>query len=382
MAKFLPVVAGLCVLLGQAPGRPQTNPILNAGFENWTGGKPENWATTGVTWIKQSTSVRFEGAASVRFEIPATTTLPELRQTVTVTAGGVYSFSCRVLDDNPAGAVGLVISWFKGSDYLGKYASSRRSQDGPGWQEVAVSGRQAPADADAARISIKSYKTDTLSGGFLYADQAVLSGDIPLSVHLGGLEAVPVRDGIEIRWSTESEIRTCGFNVLRSGTDETFFSAVNTALIPSMGNGSSRSDYSMKDRTAVPGVMYRYSLEEVDMDGDTLLLGSVQAMRREPGPVPESSSMVGGFPNPFNPAVRIRFRIDPLTSQKRIRLDVLDAAGRRIRALAERFFEAGENETTWDGKDDSGGTVPNGVYLVRLSVPGCAFPALKLVKAE
>ncbi|MBN2201633.1 hypothetical protein JW777_06765 [bacterium] len=382
MAKLFPVAAGLILFLGQAPVRPQTNPILNAGFENWTAGKPDHWAYAGITWIKPSSTIRFEGASSVRFEVPAGATLPELRQTVSVTAGGVYSFSCRVLDENPAGAVGLVISWFKGSDYLGKYASSPRSQDQAGWQEIAVRERQAPPDADCCRVSVKTYKTDTLSGGYLYADQSMLSGDLPLSVHMGCLEAVPVRDGIEIRWSTESEVGTCGFNVLRSGTDETRFSAVNTGLIPSGGDGSARTDYRWTDRTAVPGVGYRYALEELNRDGDTLFLGMVYGMREAAGAMPDSPLFIGGFPNPFNPAVHIRFRLDPETVSRGVRFEVLDAAGRRIRTLRDGLARPGENERIWDGKDDSGRIVPAGLYLVRLAGPDPALPSLKLVKVE
>lgn len=382
MAKLFPVAAGLILFLGQAPVRPQTNPILNSGFENWTAGKPDHWAYAGITWIKPSSVIRFEGASSVRFEVPAGATLPELRQTVSVTAGGVYSFSCRVLDENPAGAVGLVISWFKGSDYLGKYASSPRSQDQPGWQEVAVLDKQAPPDADGARVSVKTYKTDTLSGGYLYADQSILSGDFPLSVHMGRLEAVPVRDGIEIRWSTESEVRICGFNVLRSESGESRFLAVNRGLIPSGGNGSSGADYRWKDKLAVPGITYRYGLEEVDFDGDTLLLGMVSGIRETEGVMPDSPSFIGGFPNPFNPSVRIRFRLDSESVSRSVRIEVLDAKGRRIRTLQGSPVRWGENERVWDGRDDSGATVAAGMYLVRVAGTGPALPGLKLMKVE
>jgi hypothetical protein len=382
MAKLFPVTAALFILSWQAAGQAQTNPILNPGFENWTGGKPENWAYAGITWIKKSTSEKAEGSASARFEIPAGTTLPELRQNIGITGGGVYSFSCRVLDNVPNGQVGLVISWFKGSEYLNKYAASPRSRDLGDWQEISVSGKPAPSEADIARISIKAYKSDTLSGGFLYADQAVFGGDVPLSVHLGSFEAAPIRDGIEIRWSTESESNTCGFNVLRSDSEGVSFSPLNTALVPSRGNGSSRSDYRLTDREAAPGILYRYALEELEMDGDTLWLGTAEGRRRKTGLLPETASLIGGYPNPFNPAVRIRFRVDPVTAGGRVRLVVLNTMGKRIRTLADRFFDAGENEIGWNGRDDSGGRVPAGVYLVRMESTDGMIPSLKLVKVE
>jgi hypothetical protein len=382
MAKLFPVTAGLFILAWQAAGQAQTNPILNPGFERWTGGKPENWAYSGITWIKKSTTEKFEGAASVGFELPPGTTLPELRQNVGIAGGGVYSFSCRVLDNTPGGQVGLVISWFKGSEYLNKYSASPRSQDRGDWQEISVGVKQAPPEADVARLSIKTYKADASSGGFLYADQAVFYGDVPLSVHLGSFEAVPVREGIEIRWATESESNTCGFNVLRSDSDGEAFTALNPTLIPSRGCGSSGSVYSLTDRNVMAGTIYRYALEELNADGDTLLLGTVQGTRKKTGPMPETPLLIGVYPNPLHPAARIRFRVDPSTAERRVRLVVLDAAGRRIRTLADRSFEAGENELHWDGRDDSGRTTPAGVYLIRMESFEEWIPAIKAVKVE
>ena len=47
-------------------------------------------------------------------------------------------------------------------------------------------------------------------------------------------------------------------------------------------------------------------------------------------------------------------------------LEVFDASGRLVRALASGSFAAGEHAPPWDGRDRDGRTLPNGVYFARL----------------
>jgi flagellar hook assembly protein FlgD len=55
----------------------------------------------------------------------------------------------------------------------------------------------------------------------------------------------------------------------------------------------------------------------------------------------------------------------------RVRVNIYDVAGRRVRTLADRIFPAGEQELPWDGTDDAGHRVGRGVYFVRSSnTPG------------
>lgn len=72
-------------------------------------------------------------------------------------------------------------------------------------------------------------------------------------------------------------------------------------------------------------------------------------------------------PNPFNPETTLRFE---LRRGGVARLDVYDLAGRHVRSLEERFFDAGEHETVWRGRDASGQRVASGVYIVRLQGDG------------
>jgi hypothetical protein len=51
-------------------------------------------------------------------------------------------------------------------------------------------------------------------------------------------------------------------------------------------------------------------------------------------------------------------------------LEVLDVSGRRVKLLAQGYFEAGEENTVrWDRTDAAGTRVPNGIYWYRLRTP-------------
>jgi hypothetical protein len=51
----------------------------------------------------------------------------------------------------------------------------------------------------------------------------------------------------------------------------------------------------------------------------------------------------------------------------RVQVNIFDVAGRKIRTLADRVFDAGEVKLVWDGTDDAGAKVGRGVYFVRSS---------------
>jgi hypothetical protein len=71
-------------------------------------------------------------------------------------------------------------------------------------------------------------------------------------------------------------------------------------------------------------------------------------------------------PNPCVSGTRIAFS---LASAASVRLEVLDAAGRRVRTLARGVLPAGGQSVSWDGRSESGSRVPAGVYFVHLSTP-------------
>ncbi len=72
-------------------------------------------------------------------------------------------------------------------------------------------------------------------------------------------------------------------------------------------------------------------------------------------------------PNPFNPRTTVEFF---LSRPGHTRLEIYDLRGRRVRRLLDAALVAGDHAEVWDGRDDEGGTVPSGVYFIRLEADG------------
>ena len=97
--------------------------------------------------------------------------------------------------------------------------------------------------------------------------------------------------------------------------------------------------------------------------------------------VPETAAAaprLDNHPNPFNPSTRLRYA---LAGPGRVRLDVFDQRGARLRTLVDTREAAGEHAVDWDGRDDAGRRLASGVYLARLeSAEGSALRRLVLIR--
>jgi hypothetical protein len=83
------------------------------------------------------------------------------------------------------------------------------------------------------------------------------------------------------------------------------------------------------------------------------------------GPVPEAHGVIElqAAPNPFNPATSLHF---VLPEGGPVRVEIFDAAGRRVARLLDANLDAGPQVVAWNGRTHAGGAAPSGVYLARL----------------
>lgn len=83
-------------------------------------------------------------------------------------------------------------------------------------------------------------------------------------------------------------------------------------------------------------------------------------------------------PNPFDRGTTISYQ---LPAPGKVRLCVYNTAGQLVRRLADGYQVAGAHAVGWDGRDDSGRRVANGVYLCRLeTASGSVARKMTLVK--
>lgn len=157
-----------------------------------------------------------------------------------------------------------------------------------------------------------------------------------------------------------------GINLFAAGGDGVFLSSDNGNNWSSVGTGLTAGVLSLALST----------------DGSTLLAGtSAYGVWKRPlsemiqtgtgiGEMTAISGAItlhGNLPNPFRQSTTIRYA---LPKAMPVQLTVYDVTGRTVRTLLNGMQLAGEGAVMWDGRNESGTQVGDGVYLYRLEAGG------------
>ena len=98
-----------------------------------------------------------------------------------------------------------------------------------------------------------------------------------LPVTLSGFQAIQVGEQVEVLWTTASEINNAGFNILRSEQKTGKpYTRLNPKIIQGTGTSSEQHTYRFIDKTAKPGVIYYYQIEDISYDGKKQRLATVR----------------------------------------------------------------------------------------------------------
>ncbi|MFH1160812.1 MAG: agmatine deiminase family protein [bacterium] len=103
------------------------------------------------------------------------------------------------------------------------------------------------------------------------------------------------------------------------------------------------------------------TLRVVIMVDDQLPVGN-------PDLLAQNATQLGkGFPNPFTASVTIPFY---LQNKSHVKVVVSDAAGKQVKELIKGTFSEGIHTITWDGTNQSGYSLPGGIYYYTLITEG------------
>ena len=102
------------------------------------------------------------------------------------------------------------------------------------------------------------------------------NSDEPLPVTLSYFRAELTDTGVNLKWTTESEIDNAGFYIYRSQTRYGTFKVVNPTLIQGAGTTSERNEYTWTDTTAKPNTVYYYRIEDISHAGVRKQLATVR----------------------------------------------------------------------------------------------------------
>jgi hypothetical protein len=112
------------------------------------------------------------------------------------------------------------------------------------------------------------------------------------------------------------------------------------------------------------------ALVSVSMDGETVVAQEVlvNLINGDEPPGPPSASaektVLKNYPNPFNASTSINFN---LSEDGKVKLEVFNILGQKVRTLVDQNMNAGTHQVVWDGTDQSGKSVGSGVYFYRLN---------------
>lgn len=81
-------------------------------------------------------------------------------------------------------------------------------------------------------------------------------------------------------------------------------------------------------------------------------------------------------PNPFNPETTITYELD---MPGQVTVSVYNTQGQLIRNLSSEYQDVGQYEVQWNGKSQTGETVPSGVYLYKIQVGNETFTGRMLM---
>jgi endonuclease I len=208
-----------------------------------------------------------------------------------------------------------------------------------------------------------------------YSDLGQHISDASLPVELVSFNVTLVNGQIRLTWQTASEIDNLGFVLLRKSLDEMEYEEIasyeSDDALKGLGSSSLGGSYTFIDRDTYLNGHYDYQLWDVAYDGKQELIGNLQIEasaenleRRGDEKIPNTTKLIGNFPNPFNPSTTVFF---DLATGGTVTIEIFDVSGRRVKTLFHGFLDTGSYKTFWDGKSSTGRAASSGTYIYQLN---------------
>lgn len=186
------------------------------------------------------------------------------------------------------------------------------------------------------------------------------TADNPLPVSLLAFEGSNTGNQVSLSWSTASEVENSHFIIERASDAE----YSNIGAVDGNGNSNQTIQYQFIDENVLPNETYQYRLSSVDFNGRVNILGTIEVagISLAAG----QFSLIGNYPNPFNPMTKIRFNVPENNTGSQVQLNIYDIRGNLVTQLLNGPVNAGINEVEWNGNNLTGNKVSSGVYIYTL----------------
>ena len=185
----------------------------------------------------------------------------------------------------------------------------------------------------------------------------------PAAVELAEFTAQSSAGGVELHWRTESERDCYQWEIERSAGPEQGFAKIGG--LEGQGSSSQPRDYSYNDRSLTEKGEYFYRLAEVDIQGTKTYYGPLSS--NFGGDIPAADALSQCLPNPFDQRTMISYQ---LPNSGQVSLKIYNVLGQVVKTVCDGQRPAGVHKINWNGDDESGKKVSNGIYLYRLVTNG------------
>ena len=205
-----------------------------------------------------------------------------------------------------------------------------------------------------------------------------------LPVEFSAFTAQFIENTPTLYWETQSETDNMGWFVYRSEENDFTSSDKISEFIEGHGTTTQPQSYLYEDRIQNPevGSIYYYWLESIDYSGiinhyDKVAILTIPDAHGSSGnlvPIPERFGLLQNEPNPVVNSTRIAFNL-PETAQ--VDLNIYNLKGQLVKTLYSGVTS--KHTIMWDGKDNDGNVVENGVYFYKMTLNGNTKETKKLI---
>jgi|GEM_PF-1233128 M6 family metalloprotease-like protein len=163
---------------------------------------------------------------------------------------------------------------------------------------------------------------------------------------------------VELKWNTVSETGSKSFEIMRS-KDE--MNCQTVGEVKATGNSSTGGNYIFHDVVPEAG-KYDYTIYEICLDGRRNLIFKQQISVEQKAP--DRFELARIYPNPLIKGnVNLRFS---LPNSGQVSLKVYNILGQEVKTIVNDYCRSGIFDYKWDGCDNSGITVAQGIYVCKL----------------
>jgi hypothetical protein len=175
----------------------------------------------------------------------------------------------------------------------------------------------------------------------------------PVPVELTSFKANVNESGVQLDWSTATEVNNSGFQVERSSGNS--FEVIG--FVGGHGTTTEIQNYSYLDNSVNSGT-YTYRLKQIDFDGTFEYSNEIEVDL-----VGVKEFALGqNYPNPFNPSTIINFS---LAVDSKVSLKIFDVLGQEVVTLVNGQLAAGSHPISFNAS-----LLNSGVYFYQIDATG------------